>query len=237
MKRTLLYLSAVLLVGAAATGCSGASSSSQAAASSTPAVTQSEASSQSTGKVELGRVIRPLPLSVDIANLGDCTVGAAVAPDGIFLDDSGKAQMTLTLYEYDLYDMADVSALAPGDVIELNGEDVLLESVERTDSGLVVLNGGLEQGGYDLTTDDETVYYLAGFDNYKSWRALGTVTLPVNEEFTYLDASDLEKDAEVWYVGDFLTPGTQLPDGLTPNNTTVTIQNGEVVELVRSYVP
>ena len=101
----------------------------------------------------------------------------------------------------------------------------------------MVLNGGLEQGGYDLTTDDETVYYLAGFDDYKSWRALGTVTLPVNEEFTYLDASDLEKDAEVWYVGDFLTPGTQLPDGLTPNNTTVTIQNGEVVELVRSYVP
>ena len=96
MKRTLLYLSAVLLVAAAVTGCSGASSSSQAAASSAPAVTQSEASSQSTGKVELGRVIRPLPLSVDIANLGDCTVGAAVAPDGIFLDDSGKAQMTLT---------------------------------------------------------------------------------------------------------------------------------------------
>ena len=237
MKRTLLYLSAVLLVAAAATGCSGASSSSQAAASSAPAVIQSEASSQSTGKVELGRVIRPLPLSVDIANLGDCTVGAAVAPDGIFLDDSGKAQMTLTLYEYDLYDMVDVSVLAPGDVIELNGEDVLLESVERTDSGLGVLNGGLEQGGYDLTTDDETVYYLTGFDDYKSWRALGTVTLPVNEEFTYLDASDLEKDAEVWYVGDFLTPGTQLPDGLTPNNTTVTIQNGEVVELVRSYVP
>ena len=114
MKRTLLYLSAILLVAAAATGCSGAASSSQATASPAPAVTQSEASSQSTGKVELGRVIRPLPLSVDIANLGDCTVGAAVAPDGIFLDDSGKAQMTLTLYEYDLYDMADVSVLAPG---------------------------------------------------------------------------------------------------------------------------
>lgn len=237
MKRTLLYLSAILLVAAAATGCSGAASSSQAAASPAPAVAQSEASSQSTDKVELGRVIRPLPLSVDIANLGDCTVGAAVAPDGIFLDDSGKAQMTLTLYEYDLYDMVDVSVLAPGDVIELNGEDVLLESVERTDSGLVVLNGGLEQGGYDLATDDETVYYLAGFDDYKSWRALGTVTLPVSEEFTYLDASDFEKEPQTWYVGDFLQPEAQLPDDLTPNNTTVTIQNGEVVGLVRSYVP
>ena len=69
-----------------------------------------------------------------------------------------------------------------------------------------------------------------------------SLTAPISKgeiigEFTYLDASDLEKDAEVWYVGDFLTPGTQLPDGLTPNNTTVTIQNGEVVELVRSYVP
>ena len=62
-------------------------------------------------------------------------------------------------------------------------------------------------------------------------------TLPVNEEFTFVDASALEKDAAVWYVGDFLTSGAALPDDLTPYNTTVTIQDGQVLGMYRIFVP
>lgn len=62
-------------------------------------------------------------------------------------------------------------------------------------------------------------------------------TLPVNEEFTFVDASDHEKDAAVWYVGDFLMPGAALPDDLTPYNTTVTIQDGQVLGMYRIFAP
>lgn len=181
-------------------------------------------------------MVRPLPLRVDIADPGDCTAGASVDPDGIFLATDGKVYMTVTLYEYDLYDMVDVAALVPGDVIELQGYDILLESVEHTDYDLVALNGGLERGGYDLVTNGDGVYYIGNYDGVKSWLALGTVTLPVNEDFTFIDECVSGPQAEVWYVGDFLQPGAQLPTGLTAHNTTVTIQNGQVIELFRAYV-
>ena len=251
MKPIFIYLSAVLMLAAAATGCSGSTPDSGTVAGSqdiansqvSSAVTQSAASvqsaadSQSSGKEEPGRVIRPLPLTVDIANPGDCTLGASVEPDGIFLDDSGRAQITITLYDYDQYDSVDIASLAPGDVIEYRGTDLLVNAVQRDGAGLVSINGGEELGGFDLLTDDNTIYYECGFNGIKTWLALGTVTLPVNEEFFFVDDTDVEKDADVWYLGDFLTPGTQLPDGITPYNTTVRIENGQVMDLFRIFVP
>ena len=38
-------------------------------------------------------------------------------------------------------------------------------------------------------------------------------------------------------LGDFLTPGTQLPNGITPYNTTVRIEDGQVMDLFRIFVP
>lgn len=184
-----------------------------------------------------GKVVTPLPLTVDIAALEDCTVAVSVPEGGIYLDDDGAARMEAAIYAYDLYDMVDIAGLVPGDEIELHGENVLVTSVERTGSGLVILNGGLEQGGFELATDDTGVYYESGFDDAKTWTALGTVTLPVNEEFTYVDSSDPEQEEKIWYAGDFLTPGTDIEYDFTPHNTTITIQNGQVISMHRVFVP
>lgn len=262
MKHSIAFVTAALLLAAALAGCSDSTTSAPAvssqqsasssqdasgsgAAASTQADSQTAGSTSVTGKSNVtaqspaptGQVVRPLPLTVDIANLGDCTLGASVEPDGIFLDNTGRAQMTVTLYDYDRYDVVDIAALEPGDVIEYRGADLLVNSVERDGAGLVSINGGEESGGFDLLTDDNTVYYECGFDGVKTWLALGTVTLPINEEFTFVDASDIDKAADVWYLGDFLTPGAQLPDGITPYNTTVTILNGQVMEMYRIFVP
>ena len=70
-----------------------------------------------------------------------------------------------------------------------------------------------------------------------TWLALGTVTLPVNEEFFFVDDTGADTEADVWYLGDFLTPGIQLPNGITPYNTTVRIENGQVMDLFRIFVP
>ena len=254
MKSSLVFVTAALLLATALAGCSDSASSapastpgsqaaasseaaasSQATVSSAPVIEQNVPTSQSV--TPTGQVVRPLPLTVDIANLGDCSLGASVEPDGIFLDNTGRAQMTVTLYDYDRYDVVDIAALEPGDVIEYRGADLLVNSVERDGAGLVSINGVEELGRFDLLTDDNTSYYECGMNGVNTWLALGTVTLPVNEEFFFVDDTGADTEADVWYLGDFLTPGTQLPNGITPYNTTVRIENGQVMDLFRIFVP
>lgn len=250
MKSSLVFVTAALLLATALAGCSDSASSapastpgsqaaasseaaasSQATVSSAPVIEQNVPTSQSV--TPTGQVVRPLPLTVDIANLGDCSLGASVEPDGIFLDNTGRAQMTVTLYDYDRYDVVDIAALEPGDVIEYRGADLLVNSVERDGAGLVSINGVEELGGFDLLTDDNTSYYECSMNGVNTWLALGTVTLPVNEEFFFVDDTGADTEADVW----FLTPGTQLPNGITPYNTTVRIENGQVMDLFHIFVP
>ena len=46
--------------------------------------------------------------------------------------------------------MVDISQLAVGDTIVVDGKDMVVASREDKD-GFVTINGGLEQGGVDLT--------------------------------------------------------------------------------------
>lgn len=182
-------------------------------------------------------VIAPLPLSVDIANLGDCTVAASLEEGDFYLDDDGKAQMKFTIYDYDRYDMVDIANLAVGDRIEIRGEEIEVRELERPDGSMVSINGGKELGGFDLTTDDSGVFFEMGENDVKSWLALGTVTLPVNPEFVFEDSSDLDSGLKTWYAGDFLMPQVEIAFGFSALNTTVTIQNGEVIAMYRVYIP
>ena len=228
MKKPLILMIGLLCLAVSVTGCSDKAPQSE----SVEALPQSVASEQVQSKV-----IRPLPQTLEISTLDNCTVAAAVEEGGIYLDDTGKAQMKAVIYDYDRYDMVDIAALAEGDIIELRGEEVTVNSVEHRENGWVVINGEIDMGGYELFTDDTGVYFEVGFDDIRTWNEIGTVTLPVNEEFVFTDTSDLEKGEEVWYAGDFLQPEPEVRYGFTPYNTTITIQNGEVVAMTRVYNP
>ena len=69
-------------------------------------------------------IINPLPETLDVANLDDCTVAVSLAQGDVFADDSGKAMMKVTVYNYECYDMADIAALAEHDVIVRRGEEI-----------------------------------------------------------------------------------------------------------------
>lgn len=246
MKRTLLCLFTVFCLIAAFTGCSG-----RAAVNPTTATEAAQASQPTNDWLELdmptetsdnqmetkGTVIKPLPLAVDIANLGDCTVAASLEEGDFYLDDDGRAQMKFTIYDYDLYDMVDIANLAVGDTIVIHGEEIVVSDLEHPDGPKVSINGGEELGGFDLTTDESGVFFEMGYNDVKSWRSLGTVTLPVNPEFVFEDSSDLDSEPKTWYAGDFLTPEVEIQFGFSPLDTTVTIQNGEVIAMSRVYIP
>mgnify|MGYP005920840055 FL=1 len=178
--------------------------------------------------------VEPLPETLDVNALTDATVAASFSAEDISEKD-GKTQITLTVYDYDVYDMVDVAQLAVGDTIVVDGKDMVVTSREDKD-GFVTINGGLEQGGVDLTSDDSGVYYAVGMDDAKSYHELGKITVPVAEGFVLTDNADPEHPDETYAASDLAKLAASEP-GFTANNTLATIEHGELTVLARSYTP
>ena len=178
--------------------------------------------------------VEPLPETLDVNALTDATVAASFSAEDISEKD-GKTQITLTVYDYDVYDMVDVAQLAVGDTIVVDGKDMVVTSREDKD-GVVTINGGLEQGGVDLTSDDSGVYYAVGMDDAKSYHELGKIAVPVAEGFVLTDNFDPDHPDETYAASDLAKLAASEP-GFTANNTLATIEHGELTVLARSYTP
>ena len=183
------------------------------------------------------KTISPLPPSVDLEHLDDCTIAVSFQEGDAFVDDTGKMQLKFKAYTYDLYDMVDISGLKVGDQITICRQNVTVASLERGSNGNVIINGGLENGGYTLVTNDETVYYADDFNDMKQYWELGESAVPVSVDFLFEDSSDLEKGPCTYYPGDFLTDTAGIDYHFVPNNTTIRIQDGYVVSMQRIYTP
>ena len=191
-----------------------------------------------TGKEENNaKVINPLPETLDVNALDNCTVAVSLEKGDAYVDDNGKMVMNLTVYSYELYDMVDIASLKENDVIVRRNEEVTITEVEHTASGLVRINGGEENGGFDLVSNDNTVYYETGMNDIKAYYELGKITLPVSVDFRYIDESEPEKEAKSYYPGDFLTDDADIEYNFTPNNTSIVIENGVITKMNKVYMP
>lgn len=182
-------------------------------------------------------VIYPLPETLDLNNLDNCTVAVSLEEGGAKVSDSGKMVMDVTVYSYELYDMVDIASLMENDVIVRHNEEIKIAEIERLNTGLVRINGGEENGGFDLISNDNTVYYETGMNDIKSYYELGKVTLPVSDEFEYIDSSDLDAEEKIYYPGDFLADDEEIEYNFSPNNTSIVIENGNVVKMNKVYMP
>ena len=63
------------------------------------------------------------------------------------------------------------------------------------------------------------------------------MTIPVSSDFLYTDASDLDKDATIYYPGDFLADNAGIDYNFTPYNTSITIVDGYITTMNRLYTP
>ena len=199
--------------------------------------TQNEnVNSENENQIEEANVISPLPNTLDINQLDNCTVAVSLEQGDAYVDGDGVMQMDVTVYVYDLYDMVDIAALKEGDIIVIKGEDVIVSSLERNDIGLFI-NGGLDENGYELRTDDSTVWYESGYSDIKSYYEIGKATIRVSPDMCFYDNSDLDKGESIYYPGDFLIQDGGFMYHFVPNNTTITIQNGQIIEINRRYIP
>lgn len=176
--------------------------------------------------------VAPLPATVDINALDNCTVAISLEEGDIHGNE-----MTVTVYTYELYDLVDITRLGTGDTIIIRGQEVVVEALERTEGGLVLINGGMELGGYDLWTDEDTVYYETGYSDMKYWQALGQVTLEVSPDFVFTDSSDPEKDPVTYTFGNLTAENPAIDFHFEPQNTTISVENGCVTSMKRIYTP
>ena len=133
--------------------------------------------------------------------------------------------------------MLDLASLKENDIIVRRNEEIKISELNRLDSGLVSINGGEENGGFDLISNDNTVYYETGMNDIKAYYELGEATLPVSDEFEYTDESDIDNEPKTYYPGDFLTDDSGIEYDFSPNNTSIVIENGTITKMNKVYMP
>ena len=179
--------------------------------------------------------ILPLP-DPTMANLNDATLSVSLEEGGAYVDDTGKMQMDVKIYTYDKYDMVDISMLKVGDILVTHSGDVEITALVREESGTVLINGGLDENGFDLITDETGIFYERGYNDAKNWYEIGQATIRVSVDFMYHDTSDLEAGELLYYPGSFLI-GEVTDYNFTPYNTTIRVEGGQIMEMHRVYTP
>ena len=183
------------------------------------------------------RRIVPLPCTVDLNQVSDCTLAVSLEKEGLIRDESGGVQLQMTVYAYDVYDAADISRMKTGDTISINRQDLLIASLEESQYGSVLINGGLENGGHELRAGEGGIYYETGFSDVKSYYELGSIALPLSAAFVYVDASDLDLGESRWPLEAFESMYEEIAFYSQPGSTSVVVEDGAVVSLIRVYVP
>lgn len=195
------------------------------------------ASSETAVEVPEAVVIRPLENPMDLEMLSDCTLAVSIKEGDVYKDEEGNLQMKATVYTYDVYDMVDIAALKEGDTVERLGEEVTVSTVERRDDGAVIINGGIENGGFELICHDTTVFYETRENDAKAYYALGEVVLPVADTFVFTDARDLDKDPMHYTASEMLAEDANIEYHFVPSNAQIILEGGVVTALQRVYIP
>ena len=222
MKKTIFL---TLVICFLLTGCS----NDKAATEVTETVSATVVTEQSASKVY------PLP-DTTMDNLNDAILSISLNEGDAYVDDTGKMQMDLKLYSYDQYDMVDISRLKVGDILVTHAGEVEITTLDRKENGTILINGGLDENGFDLVTNETGIYYECGYSDAKSWYEVGEATIRVSVDFMYYDTSDLDKGELLYYPGDFLI-GAVTDYNFTPYNTTIRGENGQIMEMHRVYIP
>ena len=188
-----------------------------------------------TEQAEETHTITPLP-DTTMKNLSDAILSVSLDEGNAYVDDNGRMQMELKIYTYDKYDMVDIANLMVGDTIVRHSGEVKVISKEQNEAGTIYINGGLENGGFDLVTDDCGIFYETGFNDVKNWYEIGEATIRVSVDFKGIDNADLEQGEVLLYPGDFPVGAVTNYD-FTPYNTTICVEDGQIVEMNRVFIP
>ncbi len=180
--------------------------------------------------------IKPLEVNYNASAPGDCTVKASFTIKDF---DTENNTLTFTAYAEELYDAAEIALMQIGDTIYMDGKEYVVESIQDKNGDLIV-NGGFEEGGVELTGGDGGTYKAHGFDDYATYEELGKSTLTFSEELSISDAYKDMNNPETYTFEDiekFLKGLTGAADSFTYASTSITIAGGQIVNITRNWIP
>lgn len=228
---------AAVIIGSAITGCVGRRHSTQS--QDVPNQTQQIPTENAPVQETLPAQIRVLPLTqeIDIKNLDQCTVAVSMKEEDVYVDSSGAMQMRMSVYGFDIYDQADIAKLRVGDTIVIRQKDVKITALMQDKWGGIQINGGMEADGYTLAANGSNPYAEQLANDAHAWQYLGTAVVPVAADFQFKDSADLDRGEMTYTAKAFFGKDSAIEYDFQPNNTSVTIQNGQVVSMQRVYTP
>lgn len=185
---------------------------------------------------ETHKLIAPLPAGIEADNMQDCTVPVRFAlSDFCWRGDN----LTVTVYNMDLYDAVEISQMQVGDTLMYEGKPMIVSTMEEK-NGCLEINGGLEEGGCWLAGYEGGTYVARGWDDHATYTELGQAQVMLSNDFVIVDCGmnpeepqDTIRDDQKAYL-DNLEEGRR---DFHPLNTTVRIENGVLTEINRRWIP
>lgn len=220
----LLLMLCMLLAACAASGETPAPSTAPSVTEAAPAETEAATAAPN--------VLMPMPASIDLNDLDNCTVPVSLEKGDAYVDDEGIMRMKVTVYTNDLYDMVDIARLQVGDTIVIRQQNVQVTSIEEDEFGDKLINGT-----YCLRSGDDGVFYEVCENDSLYLYALGQATVRVSEDFRFTDSSDLDAGEVTFYPGDFLIEDGGIRYPFSPIDTRLVIENGVAIAMNRVYAP
>ena len=141
----------------------------------------------------------------------------------------------MTVYDYELFDAAEISALKAGDVLVVAGQEVTVSSVNN-EGDRVDINGGVDGGGVSLVTEEDGTYYEtlnSSADVVHNYLTVGDVTLPVAQDFVYND----NVNQQTYQAADLLGKSDSVDFSCSAQNSSVQISGGQIVSVTKIYTP
>ena len=189
-------------------------------------------------------VIKPAELGYTVSeNMPDGIYNVDLDVSTLAEQEDGTYKIHATIEAYDIYDIVDMNTMKEGDTIQVAGQEVKIDSVTKNDSGLISINGGTEEGGYDfisLESEDGNGYRTVTMDDYPLYYSMGETDLTISAAVKVSDALGDDPSAEPTVVegSDFASYMQEhSADAWTCGSTSVSIENGQVVEVNRIWVP
>lgn len=185
---------------------------------------------------ETYQCVAPFPPSIQIDNISDCIVPARFS-----IDDFNwmGANLTMTVFSEDIYDAVEISLLKIGDTLVFGGERMVVDSIAE-EGDIIVVNGGMEEGGAWLRSNGGGTYRAVQFDDHSLYTTIGKVEIPLADDFVFIDCGDYPTDPS-----DTIREGQkcyiEALDGdkkeFSCLNTRVLIEKGLITEINRHWIP
>ena len=200
----------------------------------TAAETETSQADEAEKSTQEGRV-EPIQNTYDFNDLSNMGFAVSFTADDVE-EQEEQTIIHLTAYDYELFTESDIENLKEGDVLVIDQKEMKVESVDPQSDTWIQINGGLEEDGCDLCKGEDGLYYEMLLES-KSYQPVADLTLPLAKDFFFRDSADPEKQEQEYTVEEFLATLQDDVYGFNPNNTTVTVVDGKIEQITRTFMP